>query len=118
MSNMSILKSLGWACLAVSAGVVFSVSGARAAASDYKIVRRMPVGGEGNWDYLKVDPDAHRIYLSRGTHTMVVDETSGKVIGDIADTKGVHGIALAPDLGKGYTSNGQANTVTVFDLKT
>ncbi len=118
MLNKSVLKSLGWAYLAVSAGVVFSVSGARAADSGYKIVRRMPVGGEGNWDYLKVDPDAHRIYLSRGTHTMVVDETSGKVIGDIADTKGVHGIALAPDLGKGYTSNGQANTVTVFDLKT
>lgn len=117
MSKKSVLKSLGWACFAVSAGFVLAAPPA-ARAADYKVVRRMPVGGEGNWDYLKVDPDAHRIYLSRGTHTMVVDEITGKVIGDIPDTKGVHGIALAPDLGKGYTSNGQANTVTVFDLKT
>ena len=78
----------------------------------------MPVGGDGSWDYLRVDPDAHRIYISRSTHMMVVDETSGKVIGDIPDTKGVHGIALATDLGKGFTSNGQANSVTVVDLKT
>jgi DNA-binding beta-propeller fold protein YncE len=76
------------------------------------------VGGEGAWDYLKVDPDAHRLYISRGTHMMVVDEVSGKVIGDIADTKGVHGIALATDLGRGFTSNGQSNTVTIVDLKT
>lgn len=84
----------------------------------YHVVRKFPVGGEGRWDYLTVDPDAQRIYLSRSTHVMVVDETSGKVIGDIPDTKGVHGIALAPDLGKGYTSNGDAATVTVFDIKT
>ena len=86
--------------------------------SGYQGVRRMPVGGDGGWDYLTVDPDAHRIYISRGTHMMVVDEISGKVIGDIPDTKGVHGIALAADLGKGFTSNGGAATVTVFDLKT
>jgi YVTN family beta-propeller protein len=84
----------------------------------YKVVRRMPVGGDGNWDYLRVDPDAHRIYVSRGTHMMVVDEVSGKVIGDIPDTMGIHGVALAFDLGKGFTSNGGENTVTVFDLKT
>ena len=64
------------------------------------------MGGDGGWDYLRVDPDAHRIYISRGTHMMVVDENSGKVIGDIPDTKGIHGIALAPELGKGFTSNG------------
>ena len=78
----------------------------------------MPVGGDGGWDYLRVDPDSHRLYLSRGTHTMIVDVTSGKVIGDIPDTKGVHGVALAPELNKGFTSNGQANSITVFDLKT
>jgi DNA-binding beta-propeller fold protein YncE len=87
-------------------------------ASGYHVLRRMPVGGDGNWDYLRVDPDAHRIYISRGTHMMVVDEVSGKVVGDIPDTKGVHGIALAPDLGRGFTSNGQSNSVTIVDLKT
>ena len=75
-------------------------------AGSYNVIRRMPVGGEGGWDYLRVDPDTHRIYISRGTHMMVVDENTGKVIGDLPDTKGIHGIALAPELGKGFTSNG------------
>ena len=84
----------------------------------YKVLHYFRVGGDGGWDYLKVDPDAHRIYVSRGTHMMVVDEISGKVIGDIPDTKGIHGMAIATDLGKGFTSNGGADSVTVFDLKT
>jgi DNA-binding beta-propeller fold protein YncE len=88
------------------------------AGAGYHVVRKFPVGGEGRWDYLTVDPAARRLYISRSTHVMVVDEDSGKVIGDIPDTKGVHGIALAPDLGKGYTSNGGAATVTIFDIKT
>ena len=77
-----------------------------------------PWAAKANWDYLRVDPDTHRIYISRGTHMMIVDEVSGKVIGDIPDTKGIHGVALATDLGKGFTSNGGDGTVTVFDLKT
>lgn len=87
-------------------------------AGGYHVIRRIPVGGEGGWDYLRVDPDAHRIYISRGTHMMVVDENSGKVIGDLLETKGIHGVALATDLGKGFTSNGGDQSVTVFDLKT
>ena len=87
-------------------------------ASGYHVLRRMPVGGDGHWDYLRVDPDAHRIYISRGTHMMVVDEISGKVVGDIPDTAGVHGIALATDLGRGFTSNGMSNSVSIVDLKT
>jgi DNA-binding beta-propeller fold protein YncE len=83
------------------------------AGSGYHAVRKLPVGGEGWWDYLTIDPEARRIYISRSTHVMVVDEDSGKVVGDIPDTKGVHGIALAPDLGKGYTSNGDAASVTI-----
>lgn len=74
-----------------------------------------PVGGDGGWDYLTVDTAARRIYVSRSTHVMVVDADSGKVIGDIPGTEGVHGIALAPELKKGFTSNGRPNTVTVFD---
>jgi hypothetical protein len=86
--------------------------------SGYHVVRKLPLGGEGRWDYLTVDPAARRIYISRSTHVMVVDEDSGKIVGDIPDTKGVHGIALATDAGKGYTSNGEAGSVTVFDIKT
>ncbi|HVB55093.1 MAG TPA: hypothetical protein VNE63_01505 [Candidatus Acidoferrales bacterium] len=108
------------ACLFSTSFLLLSAAGAYAApqGTSYHVVRRMQVGGEGGWDYLRVDPDTHRLFVSRGTHVMVVDENSGKVIGDIPDTKGVHGIALAPDLGKGFTSNGGEATVTVFDLKT
>jgi DNA-binding beta-propeller fold protein YncE len=84
----------------------------------YRVTRRIPIGGEGGWDNINVDPDARRLYVSRGDHVMVVDEDSGKLIGDIPNTRGVHGIAIAPELGKGFTSNGQTNTVTFFDLKT
>jgi DNA-binding beta-propeller fold protein YncE len=102
------------ALLTLSAGYVKAAP----QGSGYHVLRRMQVGGDGGWDYLRVDPDAHRIYISRGTHVMIVDENSGKVLGDIPDTKGVHGIALAPELGKGFTSNGGSASVTVFDLKT
>ena len=119
MSRQRFLGLFCWACFLASCLLLLSVAGAYAApASGYKVIRRLPVGGEGGWDYIKVDPDAHRLYVARGTHVMIVDEVSGKVIGDIADTKGVHGIALATDLGRGFTSNGQANTVTIVDLKT
>ena len=99
------------------AAVVFSVARPRTAGS-YQSCRRMPVAGRRRWDYLKVDPDAHRIYVSRGTHMMVVDEVSGKVIGDIPDTKGVHGMALAPDWARASPAMAARPTVTVFDLKT
>ncbi|MBS1766811.1 MAG: YncE family protein [Acidobacteria bacterium] len=82
------------------------------------VLHETKLGGEGGWDYLICDSAARRIYISRGTHTMVVDADTGKVVGDIADTSGVHGIAVADDLGLGFTSNGRANSVTCFDLKT
>ncbi len=74
------------------------------------------LGGDGGWDYLNIDPSGHRLFISRSTHVMVVDPRSGTVVGDIPGTPGVHGIAIAPDLGKGFTSNGSDGTVTVFDL--
>jgi hypothetical protein len=88
-----------------------------AAGTGYHVVTTYKVGGEGGWDYLTTDSDARRIYISRGTHVMVVDADSGKVAGDIADTPGVHGIALAPELGKGFTSNGREGMVSIFDMK-
>ena len=69
-------------------------------------------------DYLTADAVARRLYISRATHVMVLDLDSGKTVGDIGDTPGVHGIALAPELGRGFTSNGREGTVSVFDLKT
>lgn len=89
-----------------------------AADSGYHIIKRLKVGGEGGWDYLTVDSAARRLYISRSTHVMVMDLENGKVIGDIPDTPGVHGIAVAPELNRGFTSNGKADTSTIFDLKT
>lgn len=82
------------------------------------VVKTYKLGGEGGWDYLEVDPDAHRVFISRSTHVIVIDSDSGKQVGDIPDTPGVHGIALAPELGRGFTSNGREGSVTIFDLKT
>jgi DNA-binding beta-propeller fold protein YncE len=89
-----------------------------ATGSGYHVTATYKVGGEGGWDYLTADASARRLYISRGTHVIVLDLDSGKNIGDIPDTPGVHGIALAPELGRGFTSNGREGTVTIFDIKT
>ncbi len=81
------------------------------------VIKTYKLGGEGGWDYLEVDPESHRLFISRSTHVLVIDAESGKPLGDIPDTPGVHGIALADDLGRGFTSNGREGTVTIFDLK-
>ncbi len=79
---------------------------------------KIKVGGNGGWDYVYIDSGAQRLYASHTNQTEVIDLATGKVTGKIADTTGVHGIAIANDLGKGYTSNGRANNVSVFDLQT
>jgi YVTN family beta-propeller protein len=89
-----------------------------AAGSGYHITKRLKVGGEGGWDYLTVDEAARRLYISRGTHVMVIDIDADKVVGDIPNTQGVHGISIAPELNRGFTSNGKSDTSTIFDLKT
>jgi YVTN family beta-propeller protein len=76
------------------------------------------IGGEGGWDYLSIDSAAHRLYVSHATHVVVVDTQTNKVVGDIPDTPGVHGFAAVPELGKGFSSNGRENKVSVVDLKT
>ena len=81
-------------------------------------VHKIAVGGEGGWDYLTVDSEGRRLYVSRGNRVVVVDLDKEAVVGELADTPGVHGIAIVPELGKGFTSNGGDGTVTVFDLKT
>jgi DNA-binding beta-propeller fold protein YncE len=102
----------------VLATVLVAAAALAVAGPGYKVVNTYKVGGDGGWDYLTADAAARRLYISRGTHVMVLDLDSGKTVGDIADTPGVHGIALAPELGRGFTSNGREGTVSIFDLKT
>jgi YVTN family beta-propeller protein len=89
-----------------------------AAPPSYTVLNKIKIGGIGRWDYVFVDSANHRLYVSHGTTTEVVDTGSEKVVGTIAGTNGVHGIAIAADLGKGFTSDGADNDVSVFDLKT
>jgi DNA-binding beta-propeller fold protein YncE len=86
--------------------------------SGYHVSKTIPVGGEGFWDYATVDSDARRLYVSHGTHVVVLDTDTQAIVGDIPDTQGVHGIAVAPEFGRGFVSNGRANNITMFDLKT
>ena len=90
---------------------------ALAADPEYKVLKTYKLGGEGGWDYLTVDPDSRSVFISRGTHVMVVNADNGSPVGDIPNTDGVHGIALAPEFGKGFISDGRAGAVTIFDLK-
>jgi YVTN family beta-propeller protein len=104
--------------LCAALGALVAVAAAFAAATGYHIVGEIQIGGEGGWDYLTVDSAARRLYVSHATHVAVVDLDSNKIVGDIPDTPGVHGIAIAAALNKGFVSNGRGNTVTIFDLKT
>jgi len=105
-------------CLTV---LMMSLGGTLALAqktSGYKVSSRTTLGGEGGWDYLTFDGDAHRLYIARATRVMVFDVNSGKLVGEIANTYGVHGVALVHKLGRGITSNGRDDSATIFDLKT
>ena len=98
--------------------VLAAVAAAAFAAEGYHVLNKIKIGGTGGWDYVTVDSDAHRLYATHGTVVDVVDSESGKPVGQIAQLHNVHGVALAPDLGKGFISNGGSNSVTIFDLKT
>lgn len=89
-----------------------------ASAGGYTVIKKIPIPGEGSWDYLTVDEGARRLYVSHGTQVEVLDVDSGSIVGSIPKTPGVHGIAIAAELGRGFVSNGKASTVTIFDLKT
>src|SRR3984957_2294663 len=98
--------------------VMLAATVAMAAEPGYHLINTYPLGREGGWDYLTLDSSARRLYISRATHVIVIDTDSGKPVGDIPDTPGVHGIALAPELGRGFVSNGREGTVSIFDIKT
>jgi DNA-binding beta-propeller fold protein YncE len=106
--------------LALFAGSTPNRSAAQAAPANagYAVSERWPLGGEGGWDYATVDPISGRLYLSRATHVGVVDLATGKTVGELPDTPGVHGIALAPEVGRAFVTAGKADAVKVFDLKT
>ena len=89
-----------------------------AADPNYRVIKEIPIGGDGGWDYVIVDGSSHRVYVSHSTKVVVADTDTGQIVGEIADTPGVHGIALAPELGRGYTSNGRSNSSTIVDLQT
>jgi DNA-binding beta-propeller fold protein YncE len=86
--------------------------------SGFQILKKIAIPGQGSWDYLSVDESARRLYVSHGTQVEVLDLDSGSIVGKIPDTLGVHGIAIAAELGRGFVSNGKSSTVTIFDLKT
>ena len=94
------------------------VASAAFAAEGYHVLNKIKIGGTGGWDYVTVDSSAHRLYATHGTVVDIVDLDSGKPVGSIPQLHGVHGVALAPDMNKGFISNGQSNSVTIFDVKT
>jgi DNA-binding beta-propeller fold protein YncE len=104
--------------LAALAAAAISSHPVVAADANYHLLQKTVLGGEGGWDMLFCDSSARRVYISRGTHVMVVDADTYAVVGDIPDTKGVHGVTVTPEFHRGFTSDGQANTVTIFDPQT
>jgi DNA-binding beta-propeller fold protein YncE len=123
---MSLRRFLGLLCCAIvlAIGVLLLSPGVfRAAAQDagFHVIRTIPLGGEGGWDYVTVDSQARRIYVPRSTHIMVLDEDSGKLIGDITGMNGLHGVAVATEFNRGFVTGNkteQEGTIYTFDLKT
>jgi DNA-binding beta-propeller fold protein YncE len=104
---LALLTLISFAGLATASG-----------AEPYHLVKEIPIGGEGGWDYLSIDPDAHRLYVSHATKVVVVDTKKDTVEGEITNTPGVHGFAIAPELGRGFASNGREAKASIVDLKT
>jgi DNA-binding beta-propeller fold protein YncE len=105
------VPAIGFLALAVLSSSIFAQS------ESYSLWKKVRVGGDGGWDYLVVDSDSRRLYVTRAMRVMVFDADTLTQLGEIPNTEGVHGVALAPELGRGFTSNGRAGTVTAFDLK-
>jgi DNA-binding beta-propeller fold protein YncE len=99
-------------------GLVLLASMQAMEAQSFKFLKSIPIGGEAGWDYLSVDAKARKLYVTHATKIVIVDLTSDKVVGEIADTPGVHGFAIASDLDRGFSSNGKESKVSVVDLNT
>ena len=111
---MQLLRSIIPALLTLAC--LPQVAAAAAPSPTYRVLSRLPLAGAGGWDYLSFDAPHRHLFVSRGDRVLVIDVDAHKQIGTIADTQGVHGIAIASDLQRGYTSNGKNASVTVFDL--
>ena len=99
--------------------VLLAGSATAIAQAKWAVTKTLPIGGEGGWDYLTVDPQTHRLFVPRGTHTMVIDSATGKVLGDIPGQKIAHGVALVPSIQRGFiTDGGGDGAILIFDLNT
>ena len=96
--------------------LVMLAAQARATEPHYKFIKDIPIGGGGGWDYLYADSAGHRLYVTHGTKVVVVDTQQDKVVGTIPDTPGIHGFVTAPELQRGFSSNGQENKSSIIDL--
>ncbi|MDB6023872.1 MAG: beta-propeller repeat-containing protein [Verrucomicrobiales bacterium] len=103
--------------LLVAVGLGAIVSAAQGAEPSYRLTKEIAVGGDGGWDYLSIDEAARRLYVSHATKIVVLDIDKNEVVGEIADTPGIHGIAIAHELGRGFSSNGKENKSSIVDLK-
>jgi DNA-binding beta-propeller fold protein YncE len=112
------MTRITWLTKHVVIGLFVAVCAFAASSPGYHIVKSFKLGGDGGWDYLTLDNSSHRLYISRATRVMVMDTESGKQVGEISDTPGVHGVALVPALDRGFVSNGREGTVSIFDIKT
>jgi hypothetical protein len=115
-ATLSVLGILSVAAI-LCAGLMSRAAAPAPGPSGYHLVKTVPIPGDEGWDYLTVDSDARRVYISHGSHVVVMNADTYAIEGDIPDTQGVHGIALAPDLGRGFVSAGRANTAVIFDAK-
>ena len=111
MKNLVATKSLALLLLAGSLPAL--------AQKNWDVAKTLPIGGQGSWDYLTVDPATHRLFVPRSTHTMIIDADSGKTLGDIPGQKTAHGVAIVPEVNRGFiTDGGGDGAIVIFDLKT
>src|SRR6266851_1164919 len=120
-ARFAVSKTVFGGILALACLGLIALTGstpAQQGASGYHLAKTVKLDGPGGWDYLGIDPESRRLFISHDTHVVVLNADTGDVAGDIANTPGVHGVAIATEFGRGFTSNGEANSVTIFDLKT
>ncbi|PFH08893.1 YVTN family beta-propeller protein [Collimonas sp. PA-H2] len=117
MKNFTFSSSaMAAACALAFLQIALAATAHAATQENYKIVSRFPVTGVEGWDYIAVDSKRDHLFVSRSDHVQVIDTRSGEMVANIADTAGVHGVAIAQDLKLGFTTNGRADTLTVFEL--
>jgi DNA-binding beta-propeller fold protein YncE len=116
--RLALIGTAALFAVALFSAAIFSNAAAKPGASGYHVIKTVPVPGDEGWDYVYVDSDTRRVYISHATHVVVMNADTYAIEGNIPDTPGVHGITVASDLGRGFISNGRANTVTIFDVKT